>query len=147
MSIKKSSPLSPVAAGMPLTWMVLLHLKSPATESNLYLQRIGCKYDLRTTFLNCCQSGFLWSPLQYPSAEPCAGPLWESWQISSQPHVPVAATSPGLMFCLVYSWQRYYSDWGSAFLSYCCVERAFSSSFVFPGRAFLALLTVCKNMH
>lgn len=54
---------------MCLTWMVLLHIKSPATESNLYLQRIGCKYDLRTTFLNCYQSGFLCS-LPHPQPPP-----------------------------------------------------------------------------
>lgn len=42
--------------------MVLFHIKRLATESNLYLQRIGCKYDLRTTFPNCYRSGFAGSP-------------------------------------------------------------------------------------
>lgn len=84
--------------------MVLLHIKSPATESNLYLQRIGCKYDLRTTFLNCYLSGFFAGYLSLPrSPSGCTARRSIMGKLADRieaPRVPVAATSPASCFAL-----------------------------------------------
>lgn len=80
--------------------MVLLHIKRLATESNLYLQRIGCKYDLRTTFLNCYPRGFAWSPAVPFRWTLCGSIMRKLADLVTGYGVPVAATSRASCFAL-----------------------------------------------